>query len=323
MIKKEENLIWKTIALLALVLPILITVFLITISLDQGEEASAQSSRMTCEEKIPIGETIDRSADLLNDVYHEIEKIYRTIPGQIEAANMMISGAQQCDLDNCKPVCSDTSCYGPKDEAPLCGDFLCDAPSFCPCETCECDGPDCSASCNCQCTPNGCCVCSPFCIAECEPQTCKGKICPDLDIPNKLVADAFNDIDNAYEAITAIYGEEAEETEEIGDDIMLPEETEDDRITQEEAIRRKLARARITFNQCTIPLTQMESVTKGDLTYTEPVICQEVFEYASFPQERLDFCQDVCKEYDQEGQAASRECIECICGSYLNFFCCH
>jgi hypothetical protein len=324
MVNQRKKFIWKVIAFSAFLLPIIITIFLIGTFFHQEKEVVAQSTKMTCETKIPIGEAIDRSSDLLNDIYYEIEKIYRTIPGQIDAAATMIAGAQECDLDHCKPVCSDTSCYGPKDTAPLCpGDFLCDPPSFCPCDTCSCIGTSCSESCYCQCTPYNCCHCDPYCIAQCEPQTCKGKICPDLDIPNKLVLDAFNDINKAYEAVIAIYGKEAEETEEIGNDIILPEETEDDRITQEEAIRRKLSRARIEFNQCTIPLTQMEEVVQGNLTYTEPIICQKIFEQASFPQERADFCRDVCEEYNEEGKAISRECIECLCGSYLNYFCCH
>lgn len=321
MTKKKENLIWKSIAVLAFVLPIIITLTLIGASLNQGKAVKAQTDRMTCENKIPIGESLDRSNDLINDIYLQIQTIYRTIPGQINAAANMITGAQACDLDNCKPVCSDTSCYGPAGKI-KCGDFSCDAPFSCPCNQCSCSGDSCSASCNCNCQP-GCCYCSPPCIDRCEPQTCKGKICPDLDIPNQLVADAFNDIDAAYEAVIAIYGKEAEETEAIGEDIMLPEETADDRITQEEAIRRKLIRARIDFSECTIPLSQMEEVAQGYLTYREPLLCAEVFEYGSFPQERLDYCRDVCEEYNEEGEAASRECIECLCGSYLNYFCCH
>ncbi len=329
MIKQGDNIIWHIVAVLALALPILATIFLAGASLHQNKEVVAQTSRMTCEEKIPIGEAIDRSSDMINDIYRQIEIIYRTIPGQIDAAKMMIAGAQECDLDNCKPVCSDTSCYAQKKHSECPGDFTCDPMGTCGCSDCTCSGDDCdslSGSCTCNCTDElygGCCLCSPFCIPKCEPQTCKGKICPDLDIPHLLVIDAFNDIDNAYEIVKATYGEEAEATEEIGEDIMFPEETADDRITQEEAIRRKLALSRIKFNECTIPLSQMEEVAQGNLSYKEPLVCGDIFERASFPKTRLDYCQDVCEEYNEEGRSASRECIECLCGSYLNFFCCH
>ncbi|PIV14242.1 hypothetical protein COS44_00065 [bacterium (Candidatus Gribaldobacteria) CG03_land_8_20_14_0_80_36_40] len=76
----------------------------------KGEEESLLSS--PCDTKIPIGESVDRTSDLLNDMYKELETIYRTIPGQIQAAQEMIEAAQKCDLDNCQPVCVDISCYG-------------------------------------------------------------------------------------------------------------------------------------------------------------------------------------------------------------------
>ena len=63
-----------------------------------------RSQSFVCDTKIPIGEAVDRTSDLLNDMYKELETIYRTIPGQIDSAEQMIAGAKDCDLDHCKPL---------------------------------------------------------------------------------------------------------------------------------------------------------------------------------------------------------------------------
>jgi len=154
------------------------------IPMDSQKDISAQGQTLVCDTKIPIGEAVDRTSDLLNDMYKELETIYRTIPGQIEFAKEMIAGAQKCDLDYCKPVCSDTSCYARKKDTMCPGDFACSGGN-CSCSECSCNGDDCEGTtggCTCNCedkTKGGCCLCSPFCIAKCEPQTCKGKICPE------------------------------------------------------------------------------------------------------------------------------------------------
>lgn len=147
---------------------------------DHQEKALAQNQNLVCQTKIPIGESVDRTSDLLNDMYKELETIYRTIPGQIQAAQEMIEGAQKCDLDYCKPVCVDTSCYGRlKDE--ICpGDFTCTDGS-CYCSECICEGEDCEGTtggCTCNCEDElygGCCLCSPFCIARCVEKPVKAR----------------------------------------------------------------------------------------------------------------------------------------------------
>jgi len=266
------------------------------IPMNGQENISAQEQSFVCDTKIPIGEAVDRTSDLLNDMYKELETIYRTIPGQIEFAKQMIAGARKCDLDYCKPVCSDTSCYSSQNNNSLCGDFTCEGK---------------------------CCFPTPFCEASCEAQTCKGKICPDLQIPNMLVNDAFQDIDNAFEKIKAMYGEDAEESEEIGSDIRLASEDEDDRLTQEEAIQRKLNKARIEFNNCTIPSSKEQDVLSGKIVRTQAVICGNVLsQYGALPAERIEECTEICKEYNTGGDI-SIECTQCLCGSLINFFCCH
>lgn len=290
------------------------------------EKALAQNQNLVCETKIPIGESVDRTSDLLNDMYKELETIYRTIPGQIQAAQEMINGSQKCDLDHCKPVCVDTSCYARKKDVICPGDFTCTDGS-CPCSECICEGEDCGgSSCACNCEDElegGCCLCSPFCIATCVEKTCKGKICPDLELPNILVIDAFEDINNSFEKIKAMYGKDAEESEEIGDDIRLKTESENDRITQEEAIQRKLNRARIEFNNCTIPLSRQEDVISGKIVLTQPTICQDVLaQHGALPAERIEECKDICEKYNEPGKM-SIECTQCLCGSLINYFCCY
>lgn len=307
----------------------LIFVSLFFLSPNQQNNISAQEQSFVCDTKIPIGEAVDRTSDLLNDMYKELETIYRTIPGQIEFAKQMIAGAQECDLDYCKPVCSDTSCYARKKDTICPGDFACSGGDCSSCSECICKGEDCrrrTGRCTCNCedeTKGGCCLCSPFCIATCEPQTCKGKICPDLQIPNILVNDAFQDIDNAFEKIKAMYGEDAEESEEIGNDIKLASEGDNDRITREEAIQRKLNKARIEFNNCTIPSSKEQDVLSGKIVRTQAVICGNVLvQHGALPAERIEECASVCREYNVGGKI-SIECTQCLCGSLINFFCCY
>ena len=215
--------------------------------LNQQEKISAQDQNLTCDTKIPIGESVDRTSDLLNDIYKELETIYRTIPRQIEAAQEMIEGAQKCNLDNCKPVCVDTSCYGN---------------SICP------DG-------------------SPFCVAKCVEKTCKGKICPDLEAPNQLVDDAFEKINHSFEQINNLYGNSAEE------------------------IKRKLDQARIEFNNC------------AKIAETMTIRCRDVFDQnGQFPLEKIEECKSVC-EGNKKTTGINIECLECVCGSSINYFCCH
>ena len=120
-----------------------------------------------------------------------------------------------------------------------------------------------------------------------------------------------------------MYGKDAEKSEEIGDDIRLKTESEDDKITREEAIRRKLNRARMEFDNCTIPSSRQEDVISGKITLTKPIICQDVLaQHGALPEERLEECKDVCEKYNKPGKT-SIECAQCLCGSFINYFCCH
>jgi len=140
---------------------------------NQKKEVFAENETLKCETKIPIGETIDNTSDLLNDVYVEMKTIYNIVPRQINAAEEMIKAARECSLGNCQPVCVDISCHssslGDKDN-----------------------------------------LCKPLCKTECVEKKCKGKICPDLEFINDLINGHFEMINDSFEKINDLYAENTE-----------------------------------------------------------------------------------------------------------------
>jgi len=141
--------------------------------INQKKEVSAENEILKCETKIPIGETINATSDLLNDVYIEMKNIYDIVPDQIRTAKEMIKAAQECSLGNCQPVCVDISCYSSSlgDE-----NNLCDPPY------------------------------EPKCVEK----ECKGKICPDLEFINNLINSHFEAIDDSFKKINDLYIENIE-----------------------------------------------------------------------------------------------------------------
>jgi len=141
--------------------------------INQKKEVFAENEILNCEIKIPIGEAIDSTSDLLNDVYVEMKNIYDIIPDQINAVKEMIKATQECNLENCQPVCVDISC-----SSLLLGDE---------------DS-----------------LCEPLCNAECIEKECKGEICPDLGFINNLVNSHFETINDSFEKINNLYIENIE-----------------------------------------------------------------------------------------------------------------
>ncbi len=141
--------------------------------INQKKEVFAENEILNCEIKIPIGETIENTSDLLNDVYVEMKNIYDIIPDQINAAKEMIKATQECSLGNCQPVCVDIGC-----NSLLLGDE---------------DS-----------------LCEPLCNAECIEKECKGRICPDLGFINDLINSHFETINDSLKKINNLYIENIE-----------------------------------------------------------------------------------------------------------------
>jgi len=139
----------------------------------QKKEVFAENKTLVCNTKIPIGEAVDETSDLLNNVYVEMKNIYDTVPSQINAAKEMIKAVQACNLKNCQPVCVDISCYSSSlgDENNLC---------------------------------------SPNCKTKCIAKECQGKICPDLGLIDDLISDYFEKIDKSFKEINNLYAENIE-----------------------------------------------------------------------------------------------------------------
>lgn len=217
--------------------------------INQEKEVFAGDEILRCKTKIPIGETMDNTSDLLNDVYIEMKDIYNIVPMQISAAEEMIKAVQKCSLGNCQPVCVDISCYSFSlgDENSLC---------------------------------------EPPCRAEYIEKECKGKICPDLGFINDLINSHFEMINDSFEKINNLYIENIKE------------------------INKKLEESRTEFNKC------------SDSETSETIRCKDVFDKNyEFPNEKIEGCIEFCEENEKADEMSSA-CLECLCVSTANYFCC-
>ena len=99
-----------------------------------------------------------------------MKNIYDTVPNQVNAAKKMIKAVNECNIENCQPVCVDISCYssslGDKED-----------------------------------------ICSPNHETKCVGKECKGKICPDLELIDNLISDYYEKINNSFEEINNLYAE--------------------------------------------------------------------------------------------------------------------
>ncbi len=217
--------------------------------INQKKEVFAENEILNCEIKIPIGETLDNTSDLLNDVYVEMKNIYNIVPSQINAAEEMIKAAQECSLGNCQPVCVDTSCYSFS-----LGD------------------------------ENG--LCEPLCKAECIEKECKGKICPDLGFINDLINSHFETINDSFEKINNLY------------------------IENTEKINKELEESRKEFDNC------------SKIETAETIRCKDIFDKNyEFSAEKIKECEEFCGE-NKKADEINPACLECLCVSPINYFCC-
>ena len=218
--------------------------------INQKKEVSAENEILKCETKIPIGETIDATSNLLNDVYVEMKNIYDIVPDQINAAKEMIKAAQECSLGNCQPVCVDISCYSSSlgDENNLC---------------------------------------DPSCKSKCIEKECQGKICPDLGFINNLINSHFEAINDSFEKINNLYIENIEK------------------------IDKGLEQSREEFDNC------------SHIKTAETIRCQDIFDANyEFSTEKIKECENLCGE-NKKAEEMNSACLECLCVSPANYFCCH
>jgi hypothetical protein len=218
-------------------------------SVNQKKEVFAENETLTCNTKIPIGEATDHTSDLLNNIYVEMKNIYDIVPNQVSAVKKMIKAVNECNIENCQPVCVDISCY-----SSTLGDK---------------EG-----------------ICSPDYEAKCVEKECKGKICPDLGLVDNLIDDYYEKINSSFEEINNLY---TKNIEKIDEEIKLSREE---------------------FNNC----TQNET--------SKTVRCQNIFnEDYMFSAEKIKECELFCGE-NKKAEEMTSACLECLCSSSINYFCC-
>ena len=270
---------------------VLFSVVVLSISsfyLSNLKSGFAQTGIFTkCDEKIPIGETIEATGNILDDIYVALQIAYQEITFEINTANEILDklgkDAKDCDLSVCKPTCYD---MGPGLNLKL---YL---------------GP----------IPIGR---YPACVAVCENDfigketPCQGVPCPDIEIPEELLKESREKLVETQTKIVNILEGLEPELVRVTEDIAYPWENEETKISKIEFARRKLARARSDFDKHR--MTEQDWLAYGEdrLIAEATARCSEVLrEEFYWPSLWPEDCKEKCEEnpYDMG-------CQKCLCGS--------
>lgn len=163
---------------------------------DKGILASEEDlshRELDCGEEIPVGEAMEKTTQLAEDLIQEFDSIYANVYYQIKAAEEMIELANKCDITVCEPI--------------DCGSY-----TVTKCDTACDDEGDCTTS----------CWTEIYCYA---PSNCtsvwNGWACPQNDIKNEFekVLSAYNSIKNSKENIFGLI--DGKSIKNIEDDLYL------------------------------------------------------------------------------------------------------
>jgi hypothetical protein len=289
----------------------LIIVFLVlsgfVVFLKNPKAETLAQSEIICDKKIPIGEAMDETIELLDPIFQELQRIHQTIPNQITAAREMLNVLgniatdtetgevklpENCDISNCMPVCINT---------PL----RIDLKYWCFFT-----------------------ITYPACVPICYPGPCLGRICPDLNLGYSMVQDSYNEIIESQERIKKLITEEiisgnalTEFFRKIGQVLKITG------LRKSREIELFLNKARTEFSNCPIPQADWPKIERGEISPREAIRVKEVIEneYA-LPEKTLQDCQKECQEecHNKPTSEKCQACIfNCVYGSILNWFCCH
>jgi hypothetical protein len=237
---------------------------------------------LICDEPIPIGQVIEETTDLANDIYIELNKVKNYIAVSVgllnnEVAALSVGGDEICDYSVCKPDAPNTG--GKVGVEVDLSSYLFKFPSF---------GID-------------------FNILHCVPKKCKGNPCPDLTQVYVQLQERRIGIQGAYKRIHDII---TKETELVTYDIkkINPVDGSDDKgqnITRSEEIKRytQLIREWLSPSpetgkqSCALSDLERKRVEAGTAGARFPMRCADALaDHFYWPKVWSENCINECKE---------------------------
>ncbi len=306
---------------------------------NQPKKVALAQGDITCTKVIPIGEAVNKTINLLNVLYTNLQTIRQTIPSQIESANEIprlfststtgaIDVTSTCSsFKNCKPFCINSpipvkisgQCFIPLVKF----SFLFRLPwCFPPPLGIKLNISDFFTS---HITTSTVEFQTPFS----NPVTCTGRVCPDVTFSYDIINQTYDKIASSVDDIQKVIGSltKRAKTEVVTDDILsageLPGKS---KISLIEYTQRKLKVARRVFQACMLLRNEQASALRSEALPTGPQRCLDTFKLRAFYSQNLvDKCKKPCLPPEKGGTTPTINfCKNCLCGgNNLNWMCCY
>lgn len=283
----------KIILIIALVILALILVVAAFLSNPKNSfSVSAQEIRMaplTCDEPIPVGIVIEKTSDLMNDIYMELFKasgFFDKAVGRITTDVAGLSGDEICDYSKCRPKVVNA---GAKVSLDVDFGILMGQKSVLGLN-----------------------------IPYCNAKNCEGNPCPNLTETHRILGEQRAGIQAAY---TNIHKFITETTELVTEDINKTDPNDKgEKITRPEAIKRWLQVVREWLSpstetgkqSCALSNLERKRVADGTAGNRFPMRCADALsQYLYWPKTWSEKCVNECKE-GIKGTGIADPCINCL-----------
>lgn len=289
----------KIILIIALVILALILVVAAFLSNPKNSvSVSAQEPRMTpliCDEPIPVGIVIEKTSDLMNDIYMELFKasgFFDKAVGRITTDVAGLSGDEICDYSKCRPKVVDAGAKVSLDV---------DFGIF--------GGQKSVLGLN---------------IPYCNVKNCEGNPCPNLTETHRILGEQRAGIQAAYDNIHKFI---TKKTELVTEDIRKKDGAEEYslittsfHITRPEVIKRWLQVVREWLSpstetgkqSCALSNLERKRVADGTAGNRFPMRCADALsQYLYWPKAWSEKCDSQCKE-GIKGEGIADPCIRCL-----------
>ncbi|MDI6882916.1 MAG: hypothetical protein QMC93_00355 [Patescibacteria group bacterium] len=264
--------------------------------------AQEEAGMPVCSKKIPIGEAMTETVNILDDIYVSLQRIHQEVGLEINTATNILNSlgkeAKNCDFSVCKASCQDV---GPSLTLEL------KALGFTIAKY-----PACLTICE---TKLG----ELFDIPQLE-RPCFGKLCPDLAPVGEIFDQSIKIIEDfGQKILKSLYCQQEgqvkpglicakEDLKRVEEDIVRGKENEETFISKIEFVRRKLNRAREDFEKWAMSEYDWQKVERGELTPRIFMRCYEALEAGVYWPEVWSGCQNNCKDNPFDFQ-----CRKCLC----------
>ncbi len=272
--------------------------FILILWSKKTEKVSAQTSSLSfCDEPIPTGEVIEKTMNLMADIYRELENSRLYLSSVIEGVQGEMIDLYKDPL-NPENVCNFSACKAQvTDSGPELGLNIDWGFGFFNLGT----------------------NLGSVHIPLCKPEQCIGEPCADLEKYEKDLKGNLKGLTGSYEIVKDILNEA---NIIVTDDILKPEEVGKGqiKITRAEEIERKLRLVRQwlhpTFNAntktCVMNNEEKKAAIAGEAGVKLPIKCLEAIEAETYwPRVWSEKCSSECKE-------SPEKCVECLKRDYNN-----